>query len=94
SELVVAKGSVALDGISLTVNNCGQGFLEVNIIPATAGETTVSGWKPGTRVNMETDIIGKYVNHMLKAWTGSGGKPRTRGSGLSLDFLQKHGFGT
>ena len=94
SELIVAKGSVALDGISLTVNRCGNGFLEVNIIPATAMETTVATWTPGARVNMETDLIGKYVQHMLKAWTGSAGKTQTGTSGLSLEFLQKHGFGS
>ena len=93
SDLVVAKGSVALDGISLTVNNCGPGFLEVNIIPATVKETTVPGWSVGTRVNMETDLIGKYVRNMLRAWTGTEQSAPPPSSGLSLDFLQKHGFG-
>lgn len=92
SPFVVAKGSVALDGISLTVNACGRGFLEVSIIPVTAGETTISDWKTGTRVNMETDLIGKYVRNMLSAWTESGN--RVSSSNLSWDFLEKHGFGT
>lgn len=94
SELVVDKGSVALDGISLTVNRCGEGFLEVNIIPATARETTVSNWTPGSKVNMETDLIGKYVQNMLKAWTGSGETSQGQRFGINLDFLQKHGFGS
>ncbi len=90
--LVVPKGSVALDGISLTVNECGPEFLTVNIIPATQKETTISGWSPGTKVNMETDLIGKYVRNMLQPWltaAGGGGKPA---STLSLDFLREHGF--
>ena len=90
--LVVPKGSVALDGISLTVNDCGPEFLSVNIIPATQQGTTISGWTPGTKVNMETDLIGKYVRNMLQPWltaAGGGGKPASK---LSLDFLREHGF--
>lgn len=94
--LVVPKGSVALDGISLTVNDCGPEFLSVNIIPATQRETTISGWQPGTRVNMETDLIGKYVRNMLGPWLssmGAGGKGGGEASSkLSLDFLREHGF--
>jgi len=88
---VVAKGSVALDGVSLTVNACGPDFLAVNIIPATQKETTISGWTPGTKVNMETDLIGKYVRNMLGPWLeqAADGKPA---SGLSLDFLRENGF--
>ena len=93
SDLVVAKGSVALDGISLTVNTCGPGFLEVNIIPATARETTVAGWKAGAFVNMETDLIGKYVQRMLRPWSQAASNEVPSASGLSLDFLKQHGFG-
>lgn len=92
--LVVPKGSVALDGISLTVNACGPDFLSVNIIPATQQGTTISGWTPGTRVNMETDLIGKYVRNMLGPWlaaTGAGGGAKSASS-LSMDFLKQHGF--
>ncbi|MDP2847618.1 MAG: riboflavin synthase [Humidesulfovibrio sp.] len=89
---VIQKGSVTLDGISLTVNDCGPDFLSVNIIPSTQRDTTISGWTPGTSVNMETDLIGKYVRNMLGAWMGSGngvGKPSSK---LSMDFLKDHGF--
>lgn len=86
---VVAKGSVALDGVSLTVNECGDGFLTVNIIPATQRETTIGQWKPGRTVNMETDLIGKYVLRMLGPWAEKAGiKP----SGMSPEFLRRHGF--
>lgn len=104
---VIAKGSVALDGISLTVNDCGPDFLEVNVIPETWRETTVADWTPGTAVNMETDVLGKYVRRMLAphlnglagntgaASSGTGGEtpaaPRREG-GLSLDFLRENGF--
>ncbi len=88
---VIRKGSVTLDGISLTVNDCGPDFLSVNIIPATQRETTISGWSPGTRVNMETDLIGKYVRNMLGAWMNDGADARPK-STLSMDFLKQHGF--
>ena len=89
SMFVVPKGSVALDGISLTVNECGDGFLTVNIIPSTQGATTISGWKPGVVVNMETDMLGKYVLRMLGPWKDAkGGKQ----SNISEAFLREHGF--
>jgi riboflavin synthase len=88
--LVVPKGSVALDGISLTVNDCGPEHLSVNIIPATQRETTISGWSPGTNVNMECDLIGKYVRNMLEPWLAAGGGKAA--SKISMDFLREHGF--
>lgn len=90
---VVAKGSVALDGVSLTVNACGDDFLSVNIIPATQRETTISEWTPGQSVNMETDLIGKYVQRMLAAWVGpAAGKTEAAPSRISEAFLREHGF--
>lgn len=86
---IIPKGSVALDGISLTVNDCGQDYLEVNIIPATQQETTISGWTPGYRVNMETDVIGKYVQRMLVPWAQT---PSAKPSSITMDFLRDHGF--
>lgn len=87
SAQIIPKGSIALDGISLTVNRCGRGFLEVNVIPETQAVTTVGQWKTGTRLNFETDLIGKYVERMLTAW-----KDASPQEGLSLDFLREHGF--
>ncbi len=89
STQVVPKGSVALDGISLTVNECGDGFLTVNIIPSTLGATTIGSWKPGVSVNMETDLIGKYVLRLLGPWKEAGGG---KGSRLTEGFLREHGF--
>lgn len=87
--LVVDKGSVALDGISLTVNECGDDWLSVNIIPATQDETTISAWGQGYGANMETDIIGRYVQRMLTPYTGKAGE---NPSNISLEFLKQHGF--
>lgn len=88
---VIRKGSVALDGISLTVNDCGPDFLEVNVIPETWRVTTIAEWVAGTRINMETDVIGKYVRRMLAPHVGSIGEEPERG-GVSLEFLRENGF--
>ncbi|MEJ2170627.1 MAG: riboflavin synthase [Desulfobacterales bacterium] len=91
SHYIIQKGSVAVDGISLTVNNCGTDRFEVGIIPHTAELTTISFKNVGDLVNIETDMIGKYVERFIT------GKPRDkgeRGSGGALDkaFLAKTGF--
>ncbi len=89
SKYIVSKGSIALDGISLTVNDCGEGFLEVNIIPFTRKETTIFFWQRGTLVNMETDIIGKYVQKMLFPWQNLS---ETQKRPITINFLREHGF--
>ncbi len=90
---VIKKGSVALDGISLTVHDCGDDWLEVNIIPETAAVTTVSQWTPGRAVNMETDLIGKYVRRMLGVWAGGPGDGGNEApSVIDASFLKRHGF--
>jgi riboflavin synthase len=62
---VVEKGSIAVDGISLTVNRVDAAGLDVAIIPHTAGKTTLTDKRPGRRVNLEVDLIGKYVEKLL-----------------------------
>ena len=88
---VIGKGSVALDGISLTVNDCGPDFLEVNVIPETWRVTTVAEWAPGTRINMETDVISKYVRHMVAPHLGLASEEAKAGK-LSVEFLRENGF--
>ena len=82
---LVPKGSVAIDGISLTVNDVNNPSFSVSIIPHTAAMTTLAFRKPGDRVNIETDIIGKYVERLLVGREGSPG-------GVSLDLLARSGF--
>jgi riboflavin synthase len=79
---MVFKGSVAVDGVSLTVSAVRPEGFEVAIIPLTMERTTFGGMRPGDMVNVETDIIGKYVLRFLEG----------KGSGISEDFLKKHGF--
>lgn len=82
---IVEKGSITVDGISLTVNRCDKNRFYVNMIPQTARMTTLGYKKVSDTVNIETDIIGKYVEKLLSHNHDSGGK-------LDLNFLSKHGF--
>ena len=65
----VLKGSIAIDGVSLTISAIGDDWLAVDLIPTTAAETTLGAKKPGDEVNLEGDIIGKYVAKRMEAPT-------------------------
>lgn len=69
---IIEKGSITVDGISLTVNQCAKGRFSVSIIPHTLQVTTLGQLKPGSKVNIEVDIIGKYVEKLLAEKDGSG----------------------
>ncbi len=60
--LLIEKGSIAVNGISLTINETGSGWFSVNIIPHTVGATTVKNFKPDDKLNLEFDMVGKYIN--------------------------------
>ena len=83
---VIKKGSIAVDGISLTVSDLTDDSFSVSIIPHTAAMTTLGYRKPGDKVNLEPDMIVKYVERLL-----SGGESKAPG-GLSKSFLAEHGF--
>jgi riboflavin synthase len=85
-KFVVAKGSITLDGISLTINKCEKDIIDVNIIPETQGATNIKNWKIGDKINIETDMIGKYVYKNLSA------KNETKKESITTDFLMKNGF--
>jgi riboflavin synthase len=78
---IVEKGSVSIDGISLTVNKLEKSRFYVNIIPHTAASTTLVMKKEADLVNIETDILGKYVEKLLQS-----------NRGIDKDFLAQHGF--
>lgn len=83
---IVRKGSVALDGVSLTVSGVpSPGLFEVDVIPTTWRETSLSDRKPGDRLNLETDILGRYVEHFLSAGF-------REAHGVTEDLLRKAGF--
>jgi len=87
SRHMIKKGSVAVDGISLTINNCSRVGFDVSIIPHTAKLTTIGFKKIGSPVNIETDMIGKYVEHFVMGNRGDKNQPS-----IDMQFLAKTGF--
>ena len=82
SRYVAKKGSVCVDGVSLTVNEVSDNRFEINIIPHTAEVTIMGGYQVGTVVNIEVDLLARYIERLLG----------TDKDGLSLDFLKAHGY--
>ena len=81
---IVPKGSVACDGVSLTITSVSRVSFEINIIPFTWGHTILSDLKSGDSVNIETDMLGKYVRQYMEST-----QPVSR---IDLDMLEKAGF--
>lgn len=86
--LIVEKGSICVDGISLTVAAVGESWFQVSVIPHTGAETTLLRRKPGDLVNLENDVIGKYVEKLL----GRSPAPAGNGGGITMEFLEKYGI--
>lgn len=86
---IVEKGSIAIDGISLTVVAFGEDWFTVSLIPHTASMTTLGIKRAGEPVNLETDVIGKYVARLMALGPTVEEKPK---GGLTTGFLQEHGF--
>ncbi len=84
---IVEKGSITIDGISLTVAKVSEESFSISAIPHTVSETNLRDKKVGSLVNLECDVIGKYVEHFVK-----NEKPEEEGSKIRMDFLSQHGF--
>jgi len=86
---IAQKGSITVDGVSLTVNSVSGAVFSLNIIPHTQDMTTIGTWQAGTRVNLEVDIIARYLERLL---LGERAAEPGAGEGLSMAFLAEHGF--
>lgn len=84
AQMLVEKGSVTIEGVSLTINSVTDNGFSVFIIPHTLEKTTLAKSGPGTKVNIETDIIGKYVAKLVAPHVGK--------SGLTMEKLMQNGF--
>ena len=89
---MIDEGSIAIDGISLTINVCQKGYFEVNIIPETGVSTTLLTKKPGDKVNIETDLIAKYVEKLL--FKEKAAENRNGTSSINMEMLEQFGFGS
>jgi len=87
SPFFIEKGSVCIDGVSLTVNGVGTDRFDVMLIPESQARTTLATRRPGDRVNLEADVIGKYVARLYGSRQGPGG-------GLDEAVLRAAGFGS
>ena len=91
---LVEKGSVAVEGISLTIASLGENSFSVSVIPHTRANTDLKDKKSGDIVNLECDIIGKYVLRYLSAGSQApyDALPTRIGSGVTESFLAENGF--
>lgn len=84
---IAHKGSITVDGTSLTVNRVDGADFELNIVPHTLKCTIMDGYRPGTRVNLEVDLLARYLERLLL-----GERAAQAGRGITADFLAEHGF--
>lgn len=89
AKYIAHKGSICIDGTSLTVNSVDGATFDLNIIPQTMDETVFGDYGPGTQVNLEVDVIARYLERLLQG--DAAAKPGA-GSGVSLATLAKHGY--
>ena len=87
---IAAKGSITVDGVSLTVNSVQGALLSLNIVPHTAQETLVDQYKAGSEVHLEVDIIARYMERLLMAGQSENTQEKQRG--LTLATLGEHGY--
>jgi len=86
---IIEKGSIAIDGTSLTVNSCDDKAFSIVVIPHTLQVTILGSAQEGSSVNIEVDLIGKYVEKLLQADSGNAEEKR---GGINPEFLAQHGF--
>ncbi|GLT17234.1 riboflavin synthase subunit alpha [Vibrio zhanjiangensis] len=86
SKYVAEKGSITLDGISLTVNGLRKNAFKLTIVPHTGEETTISDFHVGRKVNLEVDVLARYMERLLNQQSS---QPESR---LTMEFLQQNGF--
>lgn len=87
AKYIAHKGSITVDGVSLTVNQVNGNEFMLWIIPHTLQETVLGTYKPGTRVNLEVDVIARYLERLML-----GDKAATKKNDISLEFLAEHGY--
>ncbi len=88
AKYVAVKGSVCIDGVSLTVNNIDGALFEINVIPHTTVVTTINEYKVGRRVNIEVDLLARYLERLLLGDKAA----QSNGTGVTLELLAEHGF--
>lgn len=88
---IAVKGSICVDGISLTVNAVDGAAFELNIVPHTLAETTMQDFQPGRAVNLEVDLVARYLERLLQ---GEAAAKADAGPAITRELLESHGFTT
>ncbi len=88
AKYIAAKGSICVDGTSLTVNKVEGAFFELNIVPHTLQETIMSGYRAGSKVNLEVDVVARYLERLLLGDKAA----EINAGGITEAFLAEHGF--
>lgn len=86
---IAEKGSITTDGISLTVNGVHGAEFDLTIVPHTVQETNIAGWQPGTKINLEVDVIARYLERLL---LGEKAADAGNNGGITRVFLAENGF--
>ena len=89
AKYLAEKGSVTIDGISLTINHLRGNIISLNLIPHTAERTNIGTWEQGTKVNLEVDVLARYIERLM---LGDKAAETHTESKISLDFLAQNGF--
>lgn len=87
AKYIAEKGSITVDGISLTVNGLSGATFDLTIVPHTVSETVIGDWRQGTPVNLEVDVLARYLERLLL-----GERAAEPAAGISLGFLAEHGY--
>jgi riboflavin synthase len=87
AKYIAEKGSICVDGVSLTVNAVDSNRFDLNIVPHTLAETTIDEYRPGRRVNLEVDLLARYLERLML-----GGRAAERDCGVTAELLAKAGF--
>lgn len=89
AKYLAEKGSITVDGVSLTINHLRGNILSLNLIPHTAERTNIGTWKAGVKVNLEVDVLARYIERLL---LGDKAAQAPQQSRISLEFLAENGF--
>jgi len=91
-KFIARKGSIAVAGIGLTVVNVTDNTFSCWVIPYTLEHTTLGGMRAGSKVNVEVDVLARYVVKALEDGTATANTAKNEGSGITEEFLKEHGF--
>ncbi|MEN3979627.1 riboflavin synthase [Acinetobacter sp. CWB-B33] len=89
AKYLAEKGSITVDGVSLTINHLRGNILSLNLIPHTAERTNIGTWKAGVKVNLEVDVLARYIERLL---LGDKAAQAPQQSRISMEFLAENGF--